>query len=398
MNILSKRAEAITPSATLAINATARELIAAGEDVVGFGVGEPDFDTPENIRLAAIAAINRGLTRYTAAGGITELKKAVQDKFRRDNGLEYDLDEIVINVGAKHSLHNAFQVLCDPGDEVILPAPYWVSYLEQIKLAGARPVILETTEETGLKVTPQMLAEALSDKTKAVLINSPSNPTGAVYTADELKELIAVLKSHSCFVISDEVYEPFVYDGASHVSIASLDEEIKTRTIVINAVSKAYAMTGWRIGYAAGDSRLIKKIAALQSHSTSNPASIAQYAALEALQGPQDSVQMMVAEFDRRRRYMVERLAGIPGITCPKPAGAFYVFPRVAGLFDRKYEDRMIKDSYSLAEILLEESKVAVVPGVAFGADQFIRLSYAASMERIEKGVDRIRSFCEKLA
>ncbi|MDI6711333.1 MAG: pyridoxal phosphate-dependent aminotransferase [Bacillota bacterium] len=388
---LSARALGIAPSPTLAIDARAKEMTEQGADVINFGVGEPDFDTPAHIREAACRAIEQGQTRYTPVGGTAALKRAIVGKLERENGLEYDPAEIVVSVGAKHSLYNAIQVLCQEGDEVILPVPYWVSYLEQVKLAGATPRLVPTRMEDGFKLTPAALREALGPRTRILILNSPSNPTGAVYGRDELAALAEiVLQAPNLHVIADEIYEKLIFDGLEHVSLASLAPEIKARTVVINGVSKAFAMTGWRIGYAAAPRDVAKAMTALQSHSTSNPASMAQAAAAAALEGPQEPVREMVEEFARRREYILDRLAGIPGVSCPRPGGAFYAFPSVRGLLGRSFRGRTLNNATDLAAVLLEAAGVAVVPGVAFGDDTFIRLSYATSMERIREGMDRL--------
>ncbi|GAB6157364.1 pyridoxal phosphate-dependent aminotransferase [Desulfotomaculum varum] len=394
---LAERALGISPSPTLSIDAKAKQMKAAGIKVISFGVGEPDFDTPDHIKEAAVAAIHAGETRYTPAGGTLKLKQAIVDKFRRENGLEYQTNQIVVSVGAKHSLYNAFQVLCQPGDEVILPAPYWVSYLEQIKLAGAQAVIVQTREANGFKLTPQELKAAITDKTRVFLLNSPSNPTGAVYSRDELAALGEVLLEHNITIISDEIYEKLLYDGLEHVSIASLSPQLKENTVVINGVSKAYAMTGWRIGYAAAPAPVAKAMADLQSHSTSNPTSIAQAASVAALNGSQDEVAAMVVEFAKRRDYMLERVKALPGVSCPKPGGAFYLYPNVSAYFGKSYQGRVVNSATDLADLLLEVAEVAVVPGIAFGGDDFIRLSYATSMENIKEGMDRIEKLLSLL-
>ncbi|MCL0100863.1 pyridoxal phosphate-dependent aminotransferase [Peptococcaceae bacterium] len=389
---LAERVMKISPSLTLAIDAKAKQMKAEGIRVFNFGVGEPDFDTPEHIKQAAIDAINKGMTKYTPAAGTLELKQAVVDKFKRENGLNYDISQIVISCGAKHSLYNAFQVLVEDGDEVILPAPFWVSHLEQIKIAGAEPVIVMTEEKNGFKMTPEQLEKAITSKTKAVLLNSPCNPTGSVYTKEELEVLAEVILKHDIIIVSDEIYEKLIYDGLEHVSIASLSDELKECTVVINGVSKAYAMTGWRIGYAAAPVEIAKKMASLQSHATSNPTSIAQAASVAALNGDQKPVGDMKREFVKRRDYMLNRLLNIDGITCPKPGGAFYLFPNVSTYFGKAYKGKQINNATDLATLLLDKVQVAVVPGVAFGSDNFVRLSYATSIEVIAKAMDRIES------
>jgi len=387
---IAKRATAIKPSPTLATAAKAKAMKAQGIDVEDFGVGEPDFDTPDNVKQAGIKAIQTGFTKYTPAGGTDELKEAVIEKFKKDNGLQYEKSQVLISCGAKHSLYNIAEALFDPGDEVIIPAPYWVSYPDQVLLNDAVPVIVETTEEQGFRISAAALEKAVTKKTKALVLNSPSNPTGLAYDKKTLETIAAVAVKHGFYVISDEIYEKLLYDGFQHVSIASLGPEIKNLTIVVNGVSKSHAMTGWRIGYAAGPKDVISAMANIQSQSTSNPTSISQKAALEALRGPQDFIPVMNREFDKRRTYMVERLNKIPGVSCTKPVGAFYAFPRVSPLYGKKAGSKTIGNSSDLATYLLEEAKVALVSGDAFGADAYIRLSYATSMESITKGLDRI--------
>ncbi|MEW6696036.1 MAG: pyridoxal phosphate-dependent aminotransferase [Bacillota bacterium] len=394
---LSERAAGISASPTLAIDAKAKQMKASGIKVISFGVGEPDFNTPDNINEAAIEAIKAGETRYTPAGGTLKLKQAIVDKFQRENGLTYQTNQIVVSVGAKHCLYNAFQVLCQPGDEVILPAPYWVSYLEQVKLSGAEAVIVQTREENGFKLTLQELKEVITPRSRVFLLNSPSNPTGGVYTREELAALGEILLEHNITVISDEIYEKLLYDGLEHVSIASISPALQENTVVINGVSKAYAMTGWRIGYAAAPAPVAKAMADLQSHSTSNPTSIAQAASVAALNGPQEAVTAMVVEFEKRRNYMLERLNAIPGVTCPKPGGAFYLYPNVSSYFGKSYRGKPVKSATDLANLLLEVAEVAVVPGIAFGGDDFIRLSYATSLENIKEGLDRIEKLLGEL-
>jgi aspartate aminotransferase len=387
---IAKRAQAIKPSPTLATAAKAKAMKARGIDVVDFGVGEPDFDTPENVKEAGIQAIRSGFTKYTPAGGIDELKEAVIEKFRRDNGLLYEKSQVLISCGAKHSLYNIAEALFDPGDEIIIPSPYWVSYPDQVLLNDATPVIVETTEEEGFKLSASQLENAITGKTKALILNSPSNPTGLAYDKKTLEDIAAVAVKHNIYVISDEIYEKLIYDGFTHTSIAALGAEIKDLTIVVNGVSKSHAMTGWRIGYAAGPKDVITAMANIQSQSTSNPASISQKAAVEALRGPQGFIQVMNVEFDKRRKYMVDRLNRINGVSCLMPVGAFYAFPRVSALFGKEANGKIIRNSSDLAALLLDEAKVALVSGDAFGADAYIRLSYATSMESIEKGLDRI--------
>ena len=395
---IAKRAQAIKPSPTLATAAKAKAMKAQGIDVVDFGVGEPDFDTPENVKQAGIRAIQSGFTKYTPAGGTDELKEAVIEKFKKDNGLVYEKSQVLISCGAKHSLYNIAEALFDPGDEVIIPSPYWVSYPDQALLNDATPVIVETTAEEGFKLSAKKLAKAITKKTKALILNSPSNPTGLAYDRNTLEEIAALAVQHGIYVVSDEIYEKLIYDGFSHVSIASLGQKIKDLTLVVNGVSKSHSMTGWRIGYAAGPKDVITAMANIQSQSTSNPASISQKAAVEALRGPQDFVRTMNVEFDKRRKYMVERLNAIPGVTCLMPVGAFYAFPRVSALYGRgTAAGKAVRNSSDLATYLLEDAKVALVSGDAFGADAYIRLSYATSMESIKKGLDRIEEAVKNL-
>lgn len=388
---LAKRVQALSPSPTLAITAKAKELRAQGHDVIGLGAGEPDFNTPEHIIAAAERAMRAGHTKYTAAAGIPELRKAIAEKLRADNGLTYTPDQVTVTVGAKHALYNIFQVLVDPGDEVIIPTPYWVSYPEQVKLAEGVPVFVEGKEENGFKITPEQLEAAITDRTRAVILNSPSNPTGAVYTRDELAALAEVCVRRDIWIISDEIYEKLIYDG-EHVSIASLGPEVYARTITVNGVSKPYSMTGWRIGYAAGPREVIRAMNDLSSHSTSNPTTPAQYAALEAITGPQDALEEMKRAFRKRRDWLIPALNAIPGITCQWPAGAFYAFANVR----EACEAGGFADADAWAEALLEEEKVAVVPGTGFGCPHHIRISYATSLEALQEAVARIRRFVER--
>jgi aspartate aminotransferase len=371
---------------------------AQGYDVVDFGVGEPDFDTPDNVKEAAIKAIRSGFTKYTPASGTDELKEAVLEKLRKDNGLEYERSQIIISCGAKHSLYNIAEALFDPRDEVIIPSPYWVSYPDQVLLNDAKPVIVKTTEKEGFKLSAKKLEKAITKKTKALILNSPSNPTGLAYDAKTLEEIAEIAVKRKIYVISDEIYEKLIYDGFRHVSIASLGPEIKNMTIVVNGVSKSHAMTGWRIGYAAGPKDVITAMANIQSQSTSNPASISQKAAVEALRGPQDFIGTMNVEFDKRRRYMVDRLNKMNGVSCLMPVGAFYAFPKISSSFGRRTTNgKTIKNSADLAVYLLEDAKVALVSGDAFGAKDYMRLSYATSMETIVKGMDRIEEALHRL-
>jgi len=390
--VLSRRARNISPSPTLSIDAKAQEMKRQGIDVITFGVGEPDFDTPEHIKEAGIAAIRAGFTKYTPSNGIVDLKEAIAEKLRMENDLDYKPGCILVSMGAKHSLYNAILTLVDDGDEVIVPAPYWVSYTEQVKLAGGIPVIVPTLEQHDFKLTRSQLEGAVTKRTKVLILNSPNNPTGAVYTKEELEAIAGVCEQHGIYVISDEVYEKLIYDGARHVSIASLGPEIKKLTVTINGVSKAFAMTGWRIGYAAAEKEIIEAMGALQSHATSSAASMCQKASVKALTGPNDAVVAMVREFAARRDYIVDRLNSIQGVTARRPQGAFYVFPNITGLYGRVVGGRHISDDTTLAEALLEVAKVAVVPGVAFGWPGNLRFSYATSMEKIKAGLDRIEA------
>jgi aspartate aminotransferase len=394
---LADRVNKIQPSPTLAIDAKAKALKAQGVDVVGFGAGEPDFDTPANIREAGKKAIDAGFTRYMPVGGADDLKDAIIAKMKRDHGLEYARDEISVACGAKHSLYNISQALIQEGDEVIIPAPYWVSYPDQVVLAGGTPVYIETDETTAFKITPQQLEKAVTKNTKALILNSPCNPTGTSYTVDELKAIGQVCLKHDFLIISDDIYERLIYDGLKFANIAQVVPELKSRTIVVNGVSKTYAMTGWRIGYACGPKELIGAMTKMQSQSTSNATSIAQKAAVEALNGPQDAVAAMCVEFEKRRTYIVERLNAMPGVKCFKSTGAFYVFPNFSNVYGKSFNGKVISNSTDFAAYLLEEAKVALVPGVAFGADNYARLSYAISIENIKKGMDRIEEAIKNL-
>jgi aspartate aminotransferase len=394
---LATRISTIKPSATLAITAKANALKAQGRDVVGFGAGEPDFDTPANIKAAAVKALEAGFTKYTAVGGTDELKDAIIGKFRRDSGLEFKRSEVAVSCGAKHTLYNLAQVLLEEGDEVVIPSPYWVSYPDIVILTGAKPVIVTTREEDGFKMTPAQLGAALTVRTKAVILNSPSNPAGVVYSREELKALGDLLAKRDILVISDDIYEKILYDGVTFHTMASIDPAMQERTVTVNGVSKAYAMTGWRIGYAAGPQYIIEALTKLQSQNTSNPTSIAQKAAVEALNGSQESVARMGAEFQKRRDVIVAGLNGIRGIRCQNPQGAFYVFPNVSALYGKRFGGKVLDGSASFASFLLEAVDVAVVPGVEFGHDANIRLSYATSMKNIEEGIRRIQKAVEKL-
>jgi len=394
---LAARIAKIKPSETLAITAKANALRAEGRDVIGFGAGEPDFDTPVNIKAAAIKAIEAGFTKYTPVGGTDELKDAVIAKLRRDNDLEYKRSQVVVSCGAKHTLYNLAQSLFEASDEVIIPAPYWVSYPDIVVLAGGQPVIVNTLEEDGFKMKPEQLKAAITGRTRAVVINSPSNPTGAAYSPAELKALAAVLLDKEILVISDDIYEKIIYANFPFTNIAMVEPKMKDRTIVVNGVSKAYAMTGWRIGYAAGPEQIIAAINKIQSQNTSNPASISQKAAVEALNGDQAVVGKMVSEFRIRRDVIVQMLNDIPEVKCFSPEGAFYVFPNVSKIYGRSFQGKKITNSTELIDYLLDEVNVAIVPGAAFGSDNHIRLSYATSLKNIEEGLKRVKNAIVKL-
>lgn len=394
---LSEKAAKVKPSSTLAITAKAKAMKAEGIDVVGFGAGEPDFNTPEHINAAAIAAINSGFTKYTPASGTEELKKAVCKKFEAFNGLNYAPNQVVISNGGKHSLTNIFQAITNPGDEVIIPAPYWLTYPEIVKLCGAVPVVVCGSKESGYKVTAKQIEDAVTDKTKAVILNTPSNPTGMVYSEEELQAIADVVVKKDIYVVADEMYEYLIYGDKKHVSIASLGEEIFKRTITCSGLSKSYAMTGWRIGYTGSSTEIAKMMGSIQSHQTSNPNSIAQKAALEALEGPQDSVETMKKEFDARRTYMYERVKAMPLVDCLEPEGAFYTFVDFTNVLAKFYQGQQIETADKAAEILIEDYRVAVIPCQDFGFDNYIRLSYAISKEAIEKGLDRIEEFLTSL-
>src|SRR3989338_8802358 len=393
---ISKKVSQISPSPTLSITAKAKKMQAEGINVIGFGAGEPYFDTPVNIKEAAKIAIDKGFTKYTPTAGTKELKVAICAKFKKDNNLEYSPDEIIVSCGAKHSIFNIVVTLCEEDDEVILPSPYWVSYPEMIKVAGAKAVMLNTTKESGFKITPEQLEKAIRPNTKLLILNSPSNPTGMVYSESELEELSRIITKAGIYCISDEIYEKVIYDQ-QHVSIASLGEDIKKMTIVVNGVSKAYSMTGWRIGYCAGHKEIIQAMSNLQDHSTSNPNSIAQAASVEALNGNQGDLTKMVAEFKKRRDFMVNRVNSIKGLRTIKPQGAFYCWIDISCILNKSVSGKKIANSMDLTDVLLQSAHVAVVPGGVFGDDNYIRLSYATSMENITEGLKRIERFINKL-
>ncbi len=394
---LAERARRLRPSSTLAVAAKARAMQAQGLDVISFGAGEPDFDTPERVKAAAVRALAEGQTKYTDAAGIPELRAAACAKLRRDNGLDYEPADVIVSVGAKHSLYNLCAVLVGPGDEVLVPAPYWVSYTEQVRLCEGIPVVIPTDEARGFQLDVGALRAAVTPRTKALILNTPNNPTGAVYPRADLQAVAALAVERGFWVVSDECYEALSYEGRLP-SIATLSPEIQARTIVVHTCSKAYAMTGWRIGYAAGPREVIRAMAEFQSQCTSNPTSLAQWAAVEALAGPQDDVAKMAGEFDRRRRVIVEGLNRIPGLRCVTPQGAFYAFPDVSGLFGRRFEATVLAGSADVAAFLLEAARVAVVPGLDFGSDRHVRLSYACGLETIREGLARIEAACARLA
>ena len=387
---LAKFTRHLKPSETLAISAKAKALRAQGREVIDFSVGEPDFNTPDNVIKAAEHAMAEGFTKYTQASGLPALRQAIADKLERENALHYEPDQIIVSCGAKHVLYNLAMVLVDPGDEVIVPGPYWVTYPTQVEMAGGVPVIIPTTAEEGFKITGAMLRRHLTPATKGIILNSPCNPTGAVYTPEELQDLAEVLRDTGLYVITDEIYEHMVYDGLRQISIATLSPELKERCIVVNGVSKSFSMTGWRVGYCAGPADVIAACGHLQSQSTSNPTAFAQMGAIEALTGPQESVHEMAAAFAERRDFVVDRLNAIDGISCPMPQGAFYTFPKISDLFGRRANGRTLSGSADVVDYLLDEAGVAAVPGDAFGANDHMRLSYAASMEALHSGLDRV--------
>ena len=395
---VSHRCQNIAPSMTLSIDARAKEMKAAGLNVIGFGAGEPDFPTPKHICDAAKEAIDLGMTRYTPAAGTKELRKAICEKLRRDNDMTYTYGDILVSNGAKHSLFNIFQAILDPGDEVLIPTPCWVSYPELVRMAGGVPVFIPATEETNFIPTNKDTASRVTRRTKAIVITSPSNPNGSVWEQEQLQFVADLAVSHPFFVVSDEIYEKLIYDGRKHLSIAQLGEQIKSQTFLVNGVSKAYAMTGWRIGYVAGPRNVISAMSSFQSQATSNPNSIAQYAAMKALQGDQSCVDAMVAQFEKRRDAMVEKINAIPGLSCRKPQGAFYIMMNIKQMLGKHYDGRMIESSLDFAELLLAEKQVALVPGVAFEAEGYCRLSYAVSMENILEGLSRIGEFVAELS
>jgi aspartate aminotransferase len=385
---ISHRAAALTPSLTLAIDSKAKQMKADGQDVVGFGAGEPDFDTPQHIKDAAAKALSEGFTKYTPASGIPELRQAIADKFKTENGLNYKPSQVIVSCGGKHSCYNVILATCQEGDEVIIPAPYWLSYPEMVKLASATPVIIQTSDKTEFKITPEALRQAITPRTRLFILNSPSNPTGSVYTPAEIKALGDICVEKGVLIMSDEIYEHLLYDGAQHKSVASFSAAHQEHAIIVHGFAKAWSMTGWRLGFLAAPEPIAKAIDAIQSHSTSNPTSFAQKGAVAALKGPQDHLKLWLNEFNKRRTFAWEKLSTIPGISCVNAKGAFYLFPNISGTGLK---------SADFCARLLESEKVAAVPGVAFGADDYIRISYATGMANIQKGLERIDRFCRSL-
>ena len=394
---LSRKAQAIEPSLTLAITAKAKEMKEKGIDVISFSAGEPDFNTPKNIINAAIKAMEDGNTKYTSVNGILQLREAICKKFKDDNGLEYNPSQIVVSTGAKQSLANTFLAILNPGDEVIVSTPYWVSYPELIKLADGKPVFVEGDEKSNYKFTKENLEKAVTAKTKAIVLNTPNNPTGTIYNKEELEVIADFAKKYNIIIISDEMYEKLIYDNENHISIASLSKDAYERTIVINGLSKSYAMTGWRIGYCAASEKIAKLMISIQSHVTSNVCSITQYAALEALSGPQDEITKMINEFEKRRNYMINRIESIDNLSIVKPKGAFYIMINIENCLGKEINGKILNDSMEFCASLLENEKLAVIPGKAFGLNNYIRVSYATSMEAIKEGLNRIESLIKKL-
>ncbi len=393
MKPVSKVAEAVRASTTLAVDSLAKQMKADGLDVVGFGTGEPDFNTPDNINMAGIKAICDGKTKYTPAAGIIPLRKAIAQRLKDDCGLDYDYTQIVVASGAKHSVYIALAAITNPGDEIIIPAPFWVSYYEMVRMTGGTPVIVEAGEEQGFKITAQQLEAAITDKTKCLMLNNPSNPTGMIYSADELRALADVCVKHDLYILADEIYYQLIYDGVEFTSIASLGEEVKERTLLVNGVSKSYAMTGWRVGYCAANKTLAKIMSNYLSHSTGAPSTISQWASVEALTGPQDGIEAMRKAFLERRDYIIRRINEIPGVSCIVPNGAFYVMMNIEKLVGKTLGGNLIENDDDFAVALLEKALVAVVPCSGFGMKNFVRWSYAASMENIQKGLDRLEKF-----
>jgi aspartate aminotransferase len=392
---ISDKSKQVAPSSTLALTAKINAMVADGLDVVKFGAGEPDFDTPDHIKSAAVEALNQGFTKYTPVAGITELREAIVDKFERDNGLSYEANQVIVSCGAKHTIYNILQAICNPGDEVIFAAPYWVSYIEMVKLADATPIVINTTPDQNFALTPDQIKSAVTENTKAIIICSPSNPTGTTYSTESLQMIAELAVEHQFYLISDEIYEALLYDGAKHRSLASFGDAVKSLTFVVNGVSKAYSMTGWRIGYTAGPEDAIKAMSKIQSHSTSNPTSIAQKAALAAINGSQEPVVEMVKAFQKRRDLICQRLDDIDGVEYVRPQGAFYIFPDFSSHYGRTINGHSINSSQDLATYLLDEAKVGAVPGDGFGADNHMRFSFATSETEINRGLDRIQKALE---
>lgn len=397
--LISHKARTISPSPTLAIDAKAKQMKGEGHDVVGFGAGEPDFDTPDYIKESAISAINHGFTKYTPVDGIEELKQTIVKYLKLNNNITYTTNQISVSNGAKQCLYNALFCLINPGDKVLIPSPYWVSYPEMVKLCGGIPIFVPTTENQDFMLKADTLEEYIDEKTKVLIINSPNNPCGSIYSKQDLEEIAQLVIKHNLFVISDEIYEKLIYDGTETVSIVSLNKDITERALIVNGMSKSFAMTGWRIGFAAGPTELIKAMSSFQGHCTSNPNSIAQKASVEALVNPvkEETIEIMVNEFSKRRDYMVEKINSIKNLSCRKPKGAFYIFMNISKTFSKKCCGEIISDSTSFSKILLDKYKVAVVPGVGFGSDDYVRLSYATSLENIKKGLNRIEEFANSL-
>jgi len=387
----------MTPSATIEITSKIAELKKKGIEIIAFNIGEPDFDTPENIRERAKEGLDIGHTRYTPAAGTIELREEIAKKLYKENKLKYSYNDIIVSNGAKQSIMNALLTLCEKGDEVVIPSPYWVSYIEMVKLTGAKPVLVQLEEKDNFKLDIEKIKQNINEKTKCIMLNSPNNPTGSIYTEKQLREIGKICVDNDIYILADEIYEKLIYDGEKHISIGTFSEEIKNKTILINGVSKSYAMTGWRIGYAAGPRKLVKAMSDLQGHMTSGPNAPAQYASLEALANTEKSVEVMVKEFDRRRKYIVDRINSIEGMTCNLPKGAFYVMPNVKSFYGKSYASYKIKNSMDLTNYLLEEAKIAVAPGEVFGINNNIRIAYSNSMENIEKGMNQMENALKKL-
>jgi len=395
--MFTSRINNMTPSATIEITSKIAELKKKGIEIIAFNIGEPDFDTPENIRERAKEGLDIGHTRYTPAAGTIELREEIAKKLYKENKLKYSYNDIIVSNGAKQSIMNALLTLCEKGDEVVIPSPYWVSYIEMVKLTGAKPVLVQLEEKDNFKLDIEKIKQNINEKTKCIMLNSPNNPTGSIYTEKQLREIGKICVDNDIYILADEIYEKLIYDGEKHISIGTFSEEIKNKTILINGVSKSYAMTGWRIGYAAGPRKLVKAMSDLQGHMTSGPNAPAQYASLEALANTEKSVEVMVKEFDRRRKYIVDRINSIEGMTCNLPKGAFYVMPNVKSFYGKSYASYKIKNSMDLTNYLLEEAKIAVAPGEAFGINNNIRIAYSNSMENIEKGMNQMENALRKL-